>query len=47
LQIDWELAPFSCPYCDLNYCRAGWHTYILVDEGFYDCSVSGSRLAEP
>jgi hypothetical protein len=47
LQIDWELAPFYCPDCDLNYCRADWHTYVLVDEGFYDCSVPNPELAEP
>ena len=38
-QIDWELAPFYCPDCGLNYCRADWHTYVLVDEGFYDCTM--------
>jgi hypothetical protein len=47
LQIDWELAPFYCPDCDLNSCRADWHTYALVDEGFYDCSVPNPELAEP
>jgi hypothetical protein len=38
-RVDWELAPFYCPDCDLNYCRADWHTYVLVDEGFYDCTM--------
>jgi hypothetical protein len=38
-QIDWELAPFYCPDCDLNYCKADWQTYVLVDEGFYDCTM--------
>ena len=38
-RIDWELAPFYCPDCDLNYCRADWDTYVLVDEGFYDCTM--------
>jgi hypothetical protein len=47
LQIDWELAPSCCPDCDLNSCRADWHTYALVDEGFYDCSVPNPELAEP
>ena len=35
-RIDWELAPFYCPECGQNYCRADWHAYVLVDEGFYD-----------
>jgi hypothetical protein len=38
-RIDWELAPFFCPDCDLNYCSADWHTYVLLDEGFYDCTM--------
>ena len=38
-RIDWEFAPFYCPDCDLNYCRADWHTYVLMDEGFYDCTM--------
>ena len=25
-RIDWELAPFYCPECELNYCRADWET---------------------
>jgi hypothetical protein len=33
-RIDWELAPFYCPDCDLNYCRADWHTIPIFDEGF-------------
>ena len=38
-QIDWELAPFYCPDCGQNYCRADWHTDVLDDEGFYDCTM--------
>jgi hypothetical protein len=38
-QIDWELAPSYCPDCGQNYCRADWHTYVLDDEGFYDCTM--------
>ncbi|MBV9384722.1 MAG: hypothetical protein JOY82_22805 [Streptosporangiaceae bacterium] len=38
-RIDWELAPFYCPDCGLCYCRADWHTYVLFDEGFYDCTM--------
>ncbi len=38
-QIDWELAPFYCPDWGQYYCRADWHTYVLDDEGFYDCTM--------
>jgi len=38
-RIDWELAPFYCSDCGLNYCRADWRTIVLVDEGFYDCTM--------
>ena len=38
-QIDWELAPFYCPDCGQNYCRADWHTEVLADEGLYDCTM--------
>lgn len=38
-RIDWELAPFYCPECERNYCHSDWHTYVLLDEGFYDCTM--------
>ena len=38
-QIDWELAPFYCPDCAQNYCRADWHPNVLFDDGFYDCTM--------
>ncbi len=38
-RIDWELAPFYCPECEQAYCRADWHTYVVFDEGFYDCTI--------
>ena len=38
-RIDWELAPFYCPDCAQNYCRADWRTYVVFDEGFYDCTM--------
>ena len=38
-RIDWELAPFYCPDCAQNYCRADWRTYVLFDEGFCDCTM--------
>ena len=34
--LDWELAPFYCPECDLNYCGADWNTSVIFDEDFYD-----------
>ncbi|WP_344949816.1 hypothetical protein [Actinomadura miaoliensis] len=36
---DWQLAPFYCRHCELNYCRADWHPQVRFDEGFYDCTV--------
>ena len=38
-RIDWELAPFYCPDCGPNYCRADWDTVPVFDEGFYDCII--------
>ena len=38
-RIDCELAPFYCPDCHLNYCRADWHIFPIFDESFYDCTV--------
>ena len=35
-QVDWELAPFFCCDCGLNYCRAHWNPMVVYDEGFYD-----------
>ena len=35
-QTGQELAPFYCPDCTQNYCRAGWRTHVLFDDGFYD-----------
>jgi hypothetical protein len=38
-RIDPELAPFYCPDCAQNYCRADWRTCVLFDDGFYDCTM--------
>lgn len=38
-RIDWEFAPFYCAACGENYCRAHWHSIVLFDEGFYDCTT--------
>ena len=35
-RIDWELAPFYCPDCGQNYCRADWRTHAASDQGSYD-----------
>jgi len=36
--VTWELAPFYCPDCQLNYCAKDWHTWVVNDDGFYDCT---------
>ena len=38
-RVDWELAPFYCPDCAQNYCRADWRSYVLFDEGSCDCTM--------
>jgi hypothetical protein len=38
-RIGWELASFYCIDCGLNYCRADWDAYVLVDDDFYDCTM--------
>jgi hypothetical protein len=38
-QVNPGLAPFYCPDCELNYRSKDWDTYVLVDEGFYDCTM--------
>jgi predicted RNA-binding Zn-ribbon protein involved in translation (DUF1610 family) len=38
-KIDWELAPFYCPECGQNYCQADWNSYVLFDQGSYDCTM--------
>ena len=38
-RIEPELAPFYCPDCAQNYCRADWRTHVLFDDGFYDCTM--------
>ena len=42
-RIDWKLAPFYCPECDLNYCRADWKTFPIFDDGLYDCTIGICR----
>ena len=35
-RLNWELAPFYCPDCELNYCRADWSTRVVTEDSFYD-----------
>jgi len=42
---DLELAPFYCPDCGLNYCRADWDTFPIFDHSFYDCTIGISPTA--
>jgi hypothetical protein len=37
--ISWELAPFCCPDCQLNYCKDDWNINIVFDENFYDYTM--------
>jgi hypothetical protein len=34
----WELTPFYCPDCQLNYCSGGWDTWVQSHDGFYNCT---------
>jgi len=33
----WEVTPFYCPECGLNYCGADWDTWVDFNVGHYDC----------
>ena len=44
-RIDWELAPFYCPDCAQDYCRADWRTHVLFDDGSCDCTMAGAPTA--
>ena len=33
----WNITPFYCPECGLNYCSSDWDTYVDFNVGFYDC----------
>lgn len=32
----WEITPFYCPECGLNYCGKERDTSVVFDEGLYD-----------
>jgi hypothetical protein len=38
-RVNPDLAPFYCPDCQLNYCAKDWRTYVVFDDGFYDCTM--------
>lgn len=33
----WDVTPFYCPECQLNYCSADWDISVDFNVGFYDC----------
>lgn len=38
-RVLWEITPFYCPDCELNYCSRDWDTCVLAGEGFCDCTM--------
>jgi hypothetical protein len=35
----WDITPFYCPECRLNYCSLDWKTHFSVRAGTYDCII--------
>jgi hypothetical protein len=33
----WDVTPFYCPECELNYCGTDWDIYVDFNVGLYDC----------
>jgi hypothetical protein len=33
----WDITPFYCPECRLNYCSLDWDVRFVVSEGSHDC----------
>jgi hypothetical protein len=33
----WDITPFYCPECRLNYCNLDWDVRFVVCEGSHDC----------
>jgi hypothetical protein len=33
----WDVTPFFCPECRLNYCRQDWDMHFSVNQGSHDC----------
>ncbi len=44
-RIGWELAPFYCPDCGQNYCRADWQTHVLSGDGCCDRTTAAAPAA--
>lgn len=35
----WDITPFYCPECGLNYCSLDWDMRLAVNEGCHDCII--------
>lgn len=35
----WDVTPFYCPECRLNYCSLDWNMHFAVNEGSHDCII--------
>jgi hypothetical protein len=35
----WDITPFYCPECRLNYCSLDWNVHFSVRAGTYDCII--------
>jgi hypothetical protein len=35
----WDITPFYCPECRLNYCRLDWDMHFAVNPGSHDCVI--------
>jgi predicted RNA-binding Zn-ribbon protein involved in translation (DUF1610 family) len=35
----WDITPFYCPECRLNYCSLDWNMHFSVRAGTYDCII--------
>ena len=35
----WDVTPFYCPECGLNYCSLDWNIHFAVSERSYDCII--------
>jgi hypothetical protein len=35
----WDVTPFYCPECRLNYCSLDWNMHFAVNGGSHDCII--------
>jgi hypothetical protein len=35
----WDITPFYCPECPLNYCSQDWNMHFAVNAGSHDCII--------